>query len=142
MKVIDLNVLLYAVNDDSPHHRDAHGWLEGALNGTEPIGFCWAVVTGYIRISTNPRIFPNPLSAEESIVDVRSWLAGSAAVMVEPGVRHLDIVAGMLEKTGTAGNLVTDTHIAALAVENDAEVISFDNDFERFDGVRWSTPRG
>lgn len=140
MKVVDLNVLLYAINDGSPHHREAHSWLEDALNGVEPIGFCWAVVTGYIRISTNPRVFPDPLTAEDAVADIRSWLACEAAVVVEPGTRHLDVLAGLLEKSGTAGNLVTDTHIAALAIEHGAEVISFDNDFQRFDGLRWSRP--
>ncbi|NEW41412.1 type II toxin-antitoxin system VapC family toxin [Nocardia cyriacigeorgica] len=140
MKIVDLNVLLYAINEDSPHHRSAHAWLEEALNGVEPIGFCWAVILGYIRISTNPRIFPNPPAAEDVVSDVRSWLSSDAAVVVEPGPRHLDLMEGLLEKAGTAGNLVTDTHIAALAIEHGAGVVTFDSDFERFDGVRWSKP--
>ena len=140
MKVVDLNVLLYAVNANAPHHHLAHTWLEDALNGIEPVGFCWSVMTGYLRISTNPRIFPEPLTATEALADIKTWLSADATVVVEPGTGHLDILADLLEKTGTAGNLVTDTHIAALAIERGAEVVSFDTDFARFDGLRWSRP--
>lgn len=140
MKVVDLNVLLYAVNEDSPHHRDAYGWLERALNGVEPIGFCWVVVLGYIRLITNPRVFPSPATPAEAIADVRAWLSSGVAVMVGPGHGHLDILDVLLEKSGTAGNLVTDAHIATIALELDAEVATFDNDFSRFDGVRLVRP--
>ncbi|WP_446223494.1 type II toxin-antitoxin system VapC family toxin [Nocardia sp. IBHARD005] len=142
MKVVDLNVLLYSVNADSPHHAEAHGWLTKALNGQEPIGFCWAVLLGYVRISTNPRIFPNAASSVEAIDDVRCWLSSEMAVVVGPGTGHLELLDGILQRCGTAGNLVTDGHIAALAVELGAEVATFDNDFHRFDGVRVFRPAG
>ncbi|WP_336086267.1 type II toxin-antitoxin system VapC family toxin [Nocardia sp. SSK8] len=142
MKIVDLNVLLYSVNTASPHHADAHGWLTKALNGQEPIGFCWAVILGYVRISTNPRIFPNPATSAEAIEDIRSWLSSEMSVVVSPGSGHLDVLDGILQRCGTAGNLVTDGHIAALATELGAEVATFDTDFHRFDGVRVFRPAG
>ncbi|WP_410871309.1 TA system VapC family ribonuclease toxin [Nocardia sp. A7] len=100
MKVVDLNVLLYSVDVNSPHHADAHGWLTKALNGQEPIGFCWAVLLGYVRISTNPRIFPNAATSVEAIDDVRTWLGSEIAVVVGPGTGHLDLLDGILQRVG------------------------------------------
>jgi predicted nucleic acid-binding protein len=60
--------------------------------------------------------------------------------VAEPGSRHLEILAALLEESGVAGNLVSDAHLAALAIEFDAALVSFDRDFARFAGLRWSVP--
>ncbi|MFV2064479.1 MAG: type II toxin-antitoxin system VapC family toxin [Chloroflexota bacterium] len=140
MKIVDVNVLLYAVNRDSEQHESARAWLDAALARPEPVGFAWSAVLAFLRISTHPALFARPLTTEASIATMRSWLSQPSATVIDPTSRHLDVLAGLLASAGTAGNLVNDAHLAALAVENAAELISFDSDFERFAGLEWSRP--
>jgi toxin-antitoxin system PIN domain toxin len=140
MFVVDANVLLYAINEASPHHKRARAWLDDALSGREPVGFAWTVVLAFLRLATHPAVFPRPLTPEQALAAVRAWLAQPSANIVEPTARHLDILAGLLIEAGTAANLVGDAHLAALAVERDATIVSFDSDFGRFAGVRLQAP--
>jgi len=140
VRLIDANVLLYAINEASPQHLRARAWLDAALSGQEPVGFTWTVLLAFLRLATHPAIFPRPLTATDAARTVEDWLAQPPAVVLDPTARHLDVLAGLLAETGTAGNLVSDAHLAALAVEHHAIVISFDADFGRFAGVRWEQP--
>jgi len=140
MKVVDANVLLYAVNERSAEHVVARRWLDGALAGSVPVGFAWIVVLAFVRLATHPSVFPRPLSPEDAISTVRDWLAQPAAVVIEPSPRHLALLDGLLRSSGTAANLVNDAHLAALAMEHGAGIVSFDADFGRFDGLAWSRP--
>jgi toxin-antitoxin system PIN domain toxin len=140
MKLVDANVLLYAVNESAERHRTARPWLDDALSGSETVGFAWVVVLAFIRLATHRAVFPRPLEAAEALGIVREWLVQPTAVVVEPTTRHLALLAELLSTAGTAGNLVNDAHLAALAVEHDGELISFDADFSRFVGVRWQPP--
>lgn len=140
MQLVDANVLLYAVNEASPQHARARGWLDAALNDHEPVGFAWLVLLAFVRLATHPAVFPRPLDVADAFGTVRGWLAQTAVLVVEPTVRHVDVLAGLLAESGTAGNLVSDAHLAALATEHDATLISFDADFARFKGVRWRAP--
>lgn len=140
MRLIDANVLLYAINEASPQHSRARAWLDAALSGQEPVGFTWTVLLAFLRLATHPAVFPRPLTATDATRTVEDWLAQPPAVVLDPTARHLDVLAGLLAETGTAGNLVSDAHLAALAVEHHAIVISFDADFGRFPGVRWEQP--
>ena len=142
MKVVDANVLLYAVNEDAPQHEVARTWLDSALGGTEAVGFAWTVVLAFLRLSTRAGLFPHPLTAEQAIEVAETWLRRPAALILTPTARHLPLLAGLLGTAGTAGNLVADAHLAALAVEHGAEITSFDRDFARFSGVRWNLPSG
>jgi toxin-antitoxin system PIN domain toxin len=138
--LVDANVLLYAVNSDTDHHAESRAWLDGALGGAEPVGFSWIVLLAFLRVSTNRAALPDPLSVEAAAGQVRTWCSAPAAVIVEPTLRHADILAGLLEPTGTAGNLVNDAHLAALATEHAATIVTFDGDFGRFRGVRSRRP--
>ena len=140
MRIVDANVLLYAVNEASPHHARARSWLDSALTGREPVGFAWTVLLAFLRLATHPAVFPRPLTVNEATEVVRAWLAQPRAVVVEPTPRHADLLAGLLAEAGTAANLVSDAHLAALALEHDAVLISYDADFERFAGLRSETP--
>ena len=140
MKLVDANVLLYAANESDPRHEVARSWLDSALSGSEPVGFAWIVLLAYLRLSTKVGIFPEPISVDEAITDLRMWTSPAIAVRIDPSPRHLDLLAGLLAETGSGGNLVNDAHLAALALEHDATVVTFDNDFSRFAGVRWETP--
>lgn len=140
MRIVDANVLLYAINTAAPHHDRARAWLDGALAGRERVGFAWTVLLAFVRVSTHPAVFTRPLSAAQATDAVRGWLAQPAAVVVEPTPRHADLLAGLLAEAGTAANLVGDAHLAALALEHDAVLVSFDNDFARFVGLRREVP--
>jgi toxin-antitoxin system PIN domain toxin len=138
--VVDANVLLYAVNEDAPQHRTARDWLDGALDGGEPVGFAWVALLAFLRLATNSSLFPRPLTAEEAAEVVELWLRRPAALVLHPGERHLSLLRGLLAHSGSAANLVNDAHLAALALEHGAEIVSFDRDFGRFAGLRWRLP--
>lgn len=140
MQVVDANVLLYAVNEDSPRFSEAKRWLDRALNGSEMVGFTWVVLLAFLRLIGHPRVFPRPLSTEQALDLIEAWLQRPSAVILDPTDRHLEIVRGLLAPLGTAANLVNDAHLAAIAVEHGAEVVSFDADFTRFPGLRWKSP--
>jgi toxin-antitoxin system PIN domain toxin len=140
MRLVDANVLLYAVNEASAHHARSRRWLDAALNGQDAVGFPWTVILAFLRLSTHLQIFPHPLSPEKATAVAREWFVQPSALVVEPTPRHLDILAALLVEAGTAGNLVNDAHLAALAIEHDAVLVSFDADFGRFTGLKWETP--
>jgi toxin-antitoxin system PIN domain toxin len=140
VRIVDANVLLYAVNTAAPRHAQARSWLDGALAGREPVGFAWTVLLAFLRLTTHPAVFPRPLAVGEATEIVRAWLAQPAAIVVDPTPRHADLLAGLLAEAGTAANLVGDAHLAALALEHDAVLVSFDADFGRFAGLRRETP--
>jgi hypothetical protein len=140
VKLVDVNLLLYAVNEDAPFHREAKEWLEGVLSGRETVGFSWSVLLAFVRLSTRPVLFPHPLDVEQAFDLVESWLAQPCVTVVHPTRRHLAILRSLLRPLGTAGNLTSDAHLAAIAVEHGAELCSTDRDFGRFAGVVWRNP--
>jgi hypothetical protein len=135
MKIVDANVLLYATNSDAPQHQACRAWLEAALNGNEPVGFEWTVLLAFLRLATKPQVFVWPLSPAKAFERIRLWLSTPAAMMMAAGDRHLDVLESLLAPLSTAGNLTADAHLAALALEHGAAVVSCDADFERFSGV-------
>ncbi len=140
MKVVDVNVLLYAVNEDAPNHNPAGAWLDTALNGTEAVGFAWVVLLAFLRLATRADLFARPLRVEDSVEVVEAWLSQPPAVILHPTPRHLGVLHGLLAPVGTAANLVNDAHLAALALEHGGGIVSFDRDFTRFPGLPWETP--
>lgn len=140
MKIIDANILLYAVNEDAPQHPRAKAWLEQALSGTEPLGFDWTVLLAFLRLSTRTAVFPRPLTLEQAFDIIGSWLDQPNAEIVDPAERHLEVLERLLGPLGTAGNLSSDAHLASLALEYGAELCSCDSDFARFPGLRWTHP--
>jgi toxin-antitoxin system PIN domain toxin len=138
--IVDINLLLYAVNRDTPQHDIAHAWWRGVLEGDESVGLAWLVILGFIRIATNPRIFPNPLAADEALAIVDDWLRLDHVQPVEPTGRHWGIFKEIVEPLGAAGNLTSDAHLAALAIEHGALLCSADGDFARFAHLRWRNP--
>lgn len=140
MKLVDANVLVGAVNEASTQHRAARRWLDSALSGLEAIGFTWATLLAFLRVSTHASVFARPLLVTDAVEIAQAWLAQPPALVLSPTARHLELVAGLLREAGTGGNLVNDAHLAALALEYDATVVSFDRDFQRFAGVRLEVP--
>lgn len=140
MLIVDANVLLYAVNRDSPRHTEAKAWLEDHLVGAEPVAFAWIALLAFVRVSTLPGLAPNPLPVADALDLVDDWLGAPASITVHPTSRHAAVLGGLLREAGTAGNLTSDAHLAALAIEHGATVCSFDRDFARFTGVRRVIP--
>ncbi len=140
MILIDLNLLLYATNGDSVHHQAARRWLEERLNDEEPVALPWAVVLGFLRISTNRRILPRPLTTAQALEVVDGWLELSVVRVLQPGQEHWRVLRDLLDEAGTAGNLTTDAHLAALAIENGCTLCSTDTDFARFKRLKWINP--
>src|SRR5215211_5262788 len=140
MVIVDANVLLYAVDRTSAHHEPARMWLDAALAGAEAVGFAWVVLLAFIQIGTNASILPGAMSVDAATGQVEAWLSAPAAFVAEPTARHADLLRGLLRDTGTAGNLTTDAHLAALAIEHGADIVSYDRDFARFTGVQHRLP--
>jgi toxin-antitoxin system PIN domain toxin len=138
--VVDANVLLYSVDTASPYHERTRWWLDRSLSGTEAVGLAWTALLAFIRIGTNGAILPAPMTDDEATSQVQAWLAAPAAVVAEPTSRHVSIVRGLLRQTGPAGNLTADAHLAALAIEYGADIVSYDRDFARYPGVNRRLP--
>ena len=139
MIVPDVNLLIYAYNSDAPFHLPAKAWWEEQLSKTT-IGMPWASALGFIRIMTHPKVMERPLKPAEATNVVREWIKLPQVQLVVPGPRHLDLLSSLLIQAGQAGNLTTDAHLAAIAIEYRAQLHSNDQDFGRFSGLQWINP--
>jgi toxin-antitoxin system PIN domain toxin len=137
MILVDANLLIYAVNADAPQGRKAKTWLESALPGGETVAFPWSVLLAFLRLTTRPGLFRNPLRVAVAFEIVAAWLEQPCAVIVHPGPRHLQVLREMIIPLGTGGNLMSDAHLAAPAIEHGAVLCSTDSDFARFPGLNW-----
>jgi len=138
--VPDINLLIYAHNEAATMHDRARGWWQRCLAGPTPVAIPWAVVIGFVRLVTHPAVLERPLDPGEALDRVDGWFRPDQVRVLEPGPRHLRIARDLFEATGVGGNLTTDTHLAALAIEHRAELHSNDRDFERFPGLRLHNP--
>lgn len=140
MRLLDLNLLLYALDEGSSRHEPAKAWVEETFSGNRTVALAWVVLLGFVRLSTRPSVFTSPLSSDAALDVVEGWLALPNTTVVHPSDRHATVLRSLLEGVGTAGNLTTDAHLAALAIEHGAELCSTDADFSRFPGLRWADP--
>ena len=140
MRTADANVLTHAVNADPRHHQAARRWLDGALGGGDVVGLAWTALLAFVRLTTRPGLFPHPLPVEAALTQVESWLSAPGAVVVHPTAEHGRHLRELLVARGTGGNLVPDAHLAALAREHRARIVSYDADFSRFAGVHVEIP--
>lgn len=140
MIVPDANLLIYSTNERASLNREAKRWLESILSSGEPVGFAWNVLLAFIRLSTRPGMFEKPLNANVALDQVDDWISQPATTVIHPGPRHTEIMRSLLSPLGVAGDLTSDAHLAALAIEHDAELCSADSDFARFAGLRWRNP--
>lgn len=135
MILVDANLLLYAVNRDLPQHDAAREWWESVLSQRAPVALAWVVILAFLRISTSPRVFERPLGIEAATAYVNEWLAIPNVRPISPGPGHWRILQQLITLSGAGGNLTTDAHLAALAIEQGATLYSTDNDFKRFAGL-------
>lgn len=140
MRLVDLNILLYGINADSPHHHAAKAWIEDTIGGAETVALPWIVILGFLRLATSRHIFAKPLAPDDAVAVVDGWLSRSNVVALYPGPDHWRILTSLVSAAGTAGNLTTDAHLAALAIEHSCELCSTDADFGRFPQLDWINP--
>ena len=140
MKLVDLNILLYSINQDASHHRRVRAWWEQAVNGDEPLGLSWIVLLGFLRLATSPVVFPRPLSPAVALGKVGAWLSLDSTRMVREKDEHWDVLRSLLDEASMSANLTTDAHLAALAITHGAVLVSCDTDFDRFRALRWENP--
>ena len=140
MILVDANILLYAEDSLSPFHEPARNWWDRQLSGTEPIFLSWTVINAFIRIGTNARVFERPLSINEATARVDSWLQQPCTKIAVPTQRHWEILQDLLVESNAVANLVTDAHLAALAIEYGSILYSTDADFSRFPKLKWRNP--
>lgn len=140
MILVDANLPLYAENRTSSCHEEAREWWDAQLSGSSPVCLCWPVINAFVRIGTNPRIFDRPLTLDEATDRVSSWLAQPCVRIIHATERHWDVFRELLLNSQAAANLVTDGHLAALAIEHGCELCSTDRDFSRFPRLKWRNP--
>jgi toxin-antitoxin system PIN domain toxin len=140
VKLPDLNLLVYAADETARLHEPALSWVEETLSGPETVALAWLVLIGFVRLVTNPRVFRDPWQVEQALDVVDGWLAQPAVTVVHPTDRHTAVLRDLLLPLGSAGNLASDAHLAACAIEHGATLCSCDNDFARFPGLHWVDP--
>lgn len=140
MILVDANLLLYAYHPRAEQHEKSRAWLEAALSGPEFIRFAWLTLWAFLRIATNPRVFERPLSIAEANAAVSAWLAQPVAGVLEPGEQHWDLLSRLMRDGQTAGPLIMDAVLAAIAIEHGATLYTTDRDFSRFAGLKWVNP--
>jgi uncharacterized protein len=140
MILVDANVLIYAIDRDAPQHAKARKWLEEVLSGSAHVGLAWIVILAFLRLTTRPGILRDPLRPEAAMAFIDEWLEQPNAAAIGPGEDQWAVLRNLLKATGTAGNLTSDAHLAALALERGATVCSADNDFKRFPGLDHVNP--
>lgn len=138
--IVDANILLYAVDSTSTRHDRAAEWWTDALNGDVTVGLPWQTIGAFLRISTHPRIFRDPLDGPAAWSYIAGWLE-APPVWIPPATEATARVYGhLVERTAVTGNLVPDALLAAHAIEHGVELISADSDFSRFPGLRHRDP--
>jgi uncharacterized protein len=138
--LVDVNLLLYAHLADSPHHAAARRWLDEQLNAPAPVGLPWHSLLGFLRVVTNRRMTNPPASMSGALAQMTAWLGCDNAWIPQPTERHAEILSRLLVGAKVAGGMVSDAHLAALAIEHGLTLCSADTDFARFSGLRWINP--
>ena len=140
MILVDANILLYAEDSLHPLNKRAREWWDAQLSGSQAVCLCWMVLSAFIRIGTNTRVFERPLSLKQALSRVQSWLDQPCTRIVRPTERHWTVFKQMLVEGQAVANLVPDAHLAALAIEHGCELASTDADFARFPKLKWKNP--
>lgn len=141
MKLHDINVLIYALRKDSEHHQLSRSLLHEAMSSPSAFAVTGHTLAGLLRIATDRRIFPkDPTPRPVALKFARALHSSTNAVFVAPGGRHWTLVEKLCERTQCIGAMVSDAYLAALAMENGCELVTFDRDYARFPGLTWLHP--
>jgi toxin-antitoxin system PIN domain toxin len=139
VKLLDANLLLFAYNTAAPESERAARWLEDAFWDEEPVGTTWTNVLAFLRLSTS-KIFTKPLSSREATAIVDSWFVEGGMTLLEPTERHWSVLRTLIDDSGARGNLISDAHLAAIALQHGATLCTDDADFRRFKGLKLHLP--
>ena len=140
MRCVDTNVLVYAHRFDLVEHNDYREMLEIWANDDEPLGVPDVVLSGFVRIMTDRRVFREPTSPAEAWAAVRALRDAPAVVALRPTERHWDLFRQLATDIDARGNDVPDAYLAAYALENNATFYSADRGFARFRCITWRHP--
>lgn len=140
MILVDANLLIYSIDPDSPHYKASNRWLREIVDGGTPLFLAWIVALAFLRITTNGRIVHRPMAPSAALGVIQALVTQPNVQWVSPGARHWTILQALIVESGTAGNLINDAHLAALAIEKGLTLASADNDFRRFSGLRLVNP--
>jgi len=138
--LVDANILVYAHHLGSPHHEAAKSWLESRLNAPRRVGIAWPSIIAFLRLTTNPRVSADPFTTDEAWAHVDTWFTSPSAWIPQPTQRHAEVLRRLVKEHGLTANLISDAHLAALAIEHGLQVCSVDSDFARFPEIRWENP--
>ena len=142
MIIPDVNILIYAFREDQPDHGRYREWLTGALAADEPVALPGQVLSGFMRVATNPRVFAHATPPAEAARYVQALRSAPGAVAPRLGDSHMETFLRLCVEVNAKGNLVADAYLAAIAIELDALLVTTDRDFARFPGLRWRHPLG
>jgi len=138
--IVDANILLYAVDEDSQFHLRALAWLEAALNGERRVGLPWSSLSAFLRIATHPRALRSPLDPSDAWRYVEEWLEAPTAWVPTPGPGYREAFGRLVRDHDLRGNLIGDASLAALCIEHGVSIVSADSDFARFPELTWVNP--
>jgi len=136
----DANIVLYAYNEDAPQHTRAKQWIEEQFSLPVSFGLSWQVITAFLRISTNPRAFPQPFDLAEAIEIVDEWIALPNIEILTPTGNHWTIFQSLIVEGNTKAALMMDAHLAALAIEHGTTLATTDRDFSKFSSFKTINP--
>jgi uncharacterized protein len=140
MILCDVNIFVYAANTLAPLHSELRSWCTELGRSSEAFGLSELVLSAFVRIVTNPRIIPIPLTIDQAVIAANDLRSRPNCVIISPGPRHWTIFTDLCRKVNAKGNLVPDAYLAALAIESGSEWITTDRGFARFPGLRWRHP--
>lgn len=138
--LLDANLLLYAVDESATHHRQARTWLSETLTSGRRVAIPWPTIGAFLRISTHPRVYAQPLDAAVAWAIMERWLAVESVWIPSESIKTAELLGQLLRSSGATGNLIPDAMLAALAIEHGLELQSADSDFARFPNLRWTNP--
>ena len=138
--LVDANLLLFAVDLRSRWHNPARSWMDEVLNGTKRVGLPWQSLAAFLRIITHPRVTEVPLQPDEAWGHIEAWLGAPAAWIPQPTSSHADVLGSLIRSYQLRANMVSNTQLAAVAIEHGLTVYSADTDFARFKEIRWENP--
>jgi toxin-antitoxin system PIN domain toxin len=138
--VVDANLLIYAYDSDSSHHKKSRAWVEKIFSDVEPVGLPWQTVCAFLRVITNRKLPGSRLTVELAAEIVEEWLAQPNVRILAPGDEHWSVLKRMMVEGRASGPLVSDAELVALTVEYGGVLYTADRDFARFPGLRWKNP--
>jgi toxin-antitoxin system PIN domain toxin len=137
MTIFDVNVLIYAMRHDAPHHEISRNSLQEMLNGGDTVGWHPGIAAGLIRVATNSKLYEEPSSLEQCLAFLNTLRSSAATIQVAEGPGFWEEFENILKTSGMRGKRVSDAYWATLAIHNGATFVTADRGFSAFPGLKW-----